>query len=160
MNDIANFKGLHRSRCSLNANIFSKKAHLGVALVIQWVASRNSQKSRQPLSSFSVLLKQTSKYKENKRKNEENGISRGDYFLSGHLIKGGEDNACNAGSVVGHIWEQAGHHCLNLSISKKHLIHLFNISKHAFLHLVEISYKSCLPDFWSKFLEGNRSETL
>ena len=59
-----------------------------------------------------ILRKQT------KKKEKENGISREDYFLCANLIKGGEDNACNAGSVVGHIWQQARHHCLHLSIQK------------------------------------------
>ena len=114
MNDIANFEGLHRSQCSLNA-ISTKNSHLGVALVIQWAAIRNSQKSRQPLSSFTMLNRRQNTKKTHEKKTK-NGIGREDYFLSGHLIKGWEDNTCNAGSVVGHIWEQAGHHCLNLSI--------------------------------------------
>ena len=69
MNDIANFEGPHthrkvplQSQCRL---LEKKNSHLGVALVMQWAAIRNSQKSRQPFSSFTMLNRQQNTYKEN-----------------------------------------------------------------------------------------------
>ena len=73
--------------------------HLGVALVIQWAAIRNSQKSRHPFASLIFTFSNQIK----------------DFIsTSTNLVKGREDDVCNGCSVVRHLWQKTRHHCLHL----------------------------------------------